>query len=222
MPEVSQYSDELHKQISYVSHEIRNNISICDMYAQILKRRLQNEGIYNDDFSQSLNCIENSLQLITANLTELKALNNSEKHICDIKELLLASIRMSKAYVDDKNIDFKVNVSESVNVFADENKLLSCFVNILKNAIEAIEIKGVISISLRCKSNNAIIHFSNSGIPIEPKIRDKVFNYGFTSKDFGSGFGLCLTKEYIESQNGQINLLKSDETTFEIVISIAF
>ena len=193
------------------------------MYTQIIRRRLKNEGIYNEAFSQALSCIENSLVLINANLADLKALKNSEMQICDIKTILINAVKMSKAYVVDKVVNFSVNISESANVLADENKLLSCFVNILKNGIEAIDIQGIISVSLKLNDKNAVIHLSNNGFPIPDDIRDNIFNYGYTTKDYGSGYGLCLTKQYIESQNAHIELLKSDEdeTTFEIVIPLA-
>ena len=223
MPAMYEITEELQKQISFVSHEIRNNISICDMYSQILRRKLENKGIEDDSLSNAINCIQKSIQIIGANLADLKALNNSNPNICNLKKITFNAIELSKAYISENDVKYNIKLEQDALIYIDENKLLSCILNILKNAIEAMEKDGEINISLNIEDKQAILKIGNNGNKIPDEMKNKIFDYGYTTKESGSGFGLCLAKKYLESQNAQLNLIKSDdkETIFEILIPLA-
>lgn len=220
--EATQQNETINNQIRYVSHEIRNHLSICDMYSQIIKKNLEKEGISNDSIDNALNCIQKSIQIISSNVTDLKSINNNAKKIYDFETLCHKAIELSKAYIEDKDIEFDIFIKNSSEIFADENRYLSCIVNIIKNGIESIEIKGKITILGEIKNNNAIIKISNDGRPIPKTKQDSIFDCGYTTKDTGCGLGLNICKKYIESQNGTIRLNKStkSETQFEIAIPV--
>lgn len=213
-------NETINNQIRYVSHEIRNHLSICDMYSQIIKRNLEKEGISNNSIDNALNCIQKSIQIISSNVTDLKSINNNVKKIYDFENLCQKAIEMSKAYIEDKNIEFEIFIKNSTDILVDENRFLSCMVNIIKNGIESIEIKGKITILGEIKNNNAVIKISNDGNQIPKSKQDIIFDCGYTTKDTGCGLGLNICKKYIESQNGTLKLNKSTkaETQFEIVI----
>ena len=65
--------EDLNQQIRCVSHEIRNHLSICDMYSQIIKRNLEKDGVNNSSIENALNCIQKSIQIIGTNLLDLKS-----------------------------------------------------------------------------------------------------------------------------------------------------
>ncbi len=209
-------------QIRQVSHEIRNHLSICDMYTQIIKRNLEKEGINNDSINNAIDCIQKSVQIIGSNILDLKSINTNSAMIMDFKTTVLKGVELSKAYVCDKNIEFDVFIKNSANIFIDENRFLSCIVNIIKNGIEAIEIKGKIGIFGEIKGNHAILILTNNGKPIPPNKQEEIFTQGFTTKQTGSGLGLYICKKYLETQNATLNLAKSTktETKFEITIPI--
>jgi len=214
--------NQIENQIRFVSHEIRNNLSICDMYSQIIKRNLEKEGITNPSIENALNCIQRSIQIIGANLTDLKSINVNTPKIYDFKTQVLQGVELSKACVEDKEIDFDVFIKNSANICIDENRLQSCIVNIIKNGIEAIEIKGKISVYGQVKDGFAVLRIANNGKPIPKDKQELIFNNGFTTKEKGCGFGLCICKQYLESQNCKLNLLKSTktDTVFEISIPL--
>ena len=138
--------DELQNQIRCVSHEIRNHLSICDMYSQIIKKNLEKSGIENSSINNALECIQKSVQIIGSNLLELKSLNSTPEQIVDFNNIISRGLEMSKAYVIDKEIEFNIFIKNSANILVDENRFLAVLVNIIKNGIEAIEIRGKIEI----------------------------------------------------------------------------
>ena len=213
---------ELNLQIRCVSHEIRNHLSICDMYSQIIKKNLEKDGIKNSSIENALECIQKSVQIINANILDLKSLNTTAPQIIDFKSIVENGANLAKAYITDKDIQFEVFVKNTSNIYIDENRLLACIVNIIKNGIESIEIKGNIEILAEVKNNTAILKISNDGKPI-PKDKQKyIFNQGYTTKKNGCGLGLAICKQYLESQGATLELIKSakSQTTFEFKIPI--
>ena len=214
--------DDIKNQIRYVSHEIRNHLSICDMYSQIIKKNLEKEGIKNLSIENAIACIQQSVRIIGTNLMELKSINNGCPQIFDFEKIVLKGVEMSKAYICDKNIEFEVFIKNSDNIEVDENRFLSCLVNIIKNGIEAIEIKGKISVLGEIKDGKGIIKISNNGKPIPKDKQSTIFEQGYTTKQSGSGLGLAICKRFLSEQNATLELKKStaDQTTFEIRVDI--
>jgi signal transduction histidine kinase len=212
--------DELNQQIRCVSHEIRNHLSICDMYSQIIKRNLEKEGISNSSIENALDCIQKSVQIIGANLLDLKSLNQNNPQILDFSKSITRATNLAKAYVVDKNIEFEIFIKNSANIFIDENKFLACLVNILKNGIESIEHNGKIEILAEIKDNIGIIKLSNNGKPIPKEKQEQIFKQGYTTKKTGCGIGLALCKNFLETSGATLNLTQSTKTktTFEIKI----
>ncbi len=212
--------DDLNKQIRCVSHEIRNHLSICDMYAQIIRKNLEKSEIKNQSIENALDCIQKSVQIIGTNLLDLKSLNLEKSQIFDFKNTITKSIELSKAYIIDKDIEFDTFIKNTSNILIDENRFVACLVNIIKNGIEAIEIKGKIEIYAEIKDDFGIIKISNNGKPIPKEKQNDIFSYGYTTKKNGCGLGLAICKKYLESQNATIKLTKSNKTQTQFEIKI--
>ncbi len=215
--------ENLKLQIRCVSHEIRNHLSICDMYSQIIRKNLEKSKIENPSIENALDCIQKSIQIIGTNLLDLKSLNNTAERIYDFKTIVEKGVELSKAYTsEDKNIEFDVFIKNSADIKIDENRFLSCIVNIIKNGIESIEIKGRIEIIAEVKNNFGIIKISNDGKPIPKDKQQTIFNEGYTTKKTGCGLGLCICKKYLKAQNSTLELVKSvkGQTQFEIKVPI--
>jgi len=213
---------EIDSRIRFVSHEIRNHLSVCDMYLQIIKKYLEKDGYKNPSVLNAINCISQSLRIISMNVTDLKSVNKNEPVDIDFKASIEKSVELSKAYVEDKDIEFETYIKNSVVFKIDENRFMSCIVNIIKNAIESIEVRGKISVIGEVKNNCAVLKISNNGKPIQSDKQSRIFDCGYTSKQSGSGYGLYICKKYLNSQNADIELVKSNrsETTFKITISL--
>ena len=215
-------TSEIDNKIRFVSHEIRNHISVCDMYSQIIKKYLEKDEYKNPSVLNALNCISQSLQIISMNVTDLKSVNVNEPVEIDFKTSAEKSVELSKAYVEDKDIEFDVFIKNTVKIKIDENRFMSCIVNIIKNAVESIEIRGKISVIGEVRDNCAVLKISNNGKPVPSDKQNRIFDCGYTSKQSGSGYGLYICKKYLNSQNADIELVKSNknETTFKITVSL--
>jgi two-component system, sporulation sensor kinase D len=122
-----------------------------------------------------------------------------------------------------KQIDFKFK-SIKEEIFVQLNIQLYSWVieNLVKNAIDAMEGKGKISLSIIDNSKEVSIKITDNGKGIPKNLHHKIFTPGFTTKKRGWGLGLSLAKRIIEEyHNGKIIVQKSEigkGTTFLITL----
>ena len=78
--------------------------------------------------------------------------------------------------------------------------------NLIHNAIQAMDYKGILSISTKNKGDSVFISFADNGCGIEKDIQDKIFEPFYTTKKQGegSGLGLDIVKKIIEKHDGKI------------------
>lgn len=215
-------NDLIKEQSRCIAHEMRNHISICELYTQIIKKNLEKEGIQNTSLNNALNCINKSLKIMSNSLLDLKSLDNFNLKKVNIKKVLEEGIKLATAYISDKKIKITSNINIDAEVFIDENKFLACIVNIIKNAIEAIKKEGKINVSLEIEGDYIHIKISNDGEPISQEKQKSIFEEGFTTKPTGSGLGLHICANNLKAQNATLKLTKSttEITEFEIIMPI--
>lgn len=213
----------IYEQSRCIAHEMRNHLSICELYTQIIRKNLEKEGIKNSSIENALNCINKSLKIMNNNLLDLKSLNNFSPKICSIKKILEEGIKLSQVYICEKDIKITSDLQTDANVYIDENKFLACIVNIIKNAIEAISNDGEINVSLQLTDDKAHIKISNNGEAISEEKQKAIFEEGFTTKPTGSGLGLHICANNLKAQNAVLKLIESTEqkTVFEIILPVA-
>ena len=215
-------SDEADKQLefinkksSYVSHELKNQLSIIDLYTDIL--------IKNMGENAQLKTIKKALKMANNSLIELKAIKNANIKECELNELVSEACELASVYANENGKEITISVENEllVEVFADTDKFIGVLVNLIKNAAEAIEEKGEIRVKTTMTDDrHASVIVENTGRPISIDRREQIFNEGFTTKEKGSGIGLFYAKKSMEEQDGHLRMLKSDaeSTQFEVNI----
>jgi len=210
----------------YVSHELRNQLSICDLYSTIIQKQLNkleiNDETVETSLANAVNCIQKALKMAGNSLVDLKSLSNNDLQAYDLKTLTDMSVELSQVYINGKNIRINNNVKETTTILVDENKFLGVLINLIKNGIESIteeQRAGLININAEIEAENVSILISNNGKPIEKEVQAKIYEDGFTTKAMGSGLGLSICRKSLEEQSAQLKLKKSDKesTEFEII-----
>ena len=123
------------------------------------------------------------------------------------------------------NVRFQLNANDERYILSFISPPLFDWVieNLLKNALDAMEGKGNILVTIKDTAAQIIIDVADSGKGISKANIGKVFNPGFSTKKRGWGLGLTLTKRIIEQYHkGQIFVLNSEAgkgTTFRIILN---
>ena len=210
----------LQQQVRCIAHEIRNQVSVCDVYCEIIKKHLEKENIENESINKALNCIQKSAKMINNSLIDLKSVDNIKLQVCDLRRIIEECSSLAKVYIHDKKINILSNIKEDASIYVDENKFMACIINLIKNAVEAIENKGEIIISSEIKDGNVIISVANDGKAITPAAQRDLFSEGFTTKRTGSGLGLFICKNNLKQQDADLYLVQSTAKKTEFQIKV--
>lgn len=209
------------KKVRHISHEIKNQLSICDLYTEIIKKYCEKNSINDTTILKSVECIKTAVKMAGNSLLELKSSDNMDLKKYDVNELIMESLTLSKVYALNKNIQFSFNNKSESKIFADKNKFMAVVINLIKNACEAFSDEEEKKISVTTTDENEFLKVivSNNAKPIEDI--ENIFQEGFTTKSTGNGLGLYICKQNIEELCGKFRLIKSDKqsTEFEIMLS---
>ena len=223
-------SDDIVKKYEYIStktkvisHDIKNHLSIIDLYSKIIEKRLEmvKNAELHDSITNAVSSIKKSKDAIGVLLTELRTIQSAKLETHNFAKILQNAIELVNAKAQQQEVRFEVSNSYDGNILADENKLLNVMINLFYNAIDAVDKNGVIKVKTEITEDNMLkILISDNGCGIEKDNREKVFEEGYTSKVTGSGLGLYISKEAMQEQYGDLKLVSSNKngTTFEISI----
>lgn len=207
-----------------ISHEIKNHLSVVDLYSKIIENRLKDvegEKTAKDSIENAVKSIKHATYSITQFLNELKTFAKPiliEKRITPIIEDV---VRLITPKAKDENVLVEYVIKNDARVHVDEIKIQSVLINVIYNAIESIKAKGKVIIEAGEIKNNCLrVVVSDTGEGISPEIQNKIFEENFTTKLTGNGLGLHICKSLMKEQYGEIKLLKSDKKGTQMEISI--
>lgn len=211
---------------SYVTHEMRNLLSICNLYSTIIEK--QGDKVYfadektRESVLNARDCIRKSMKMTNNLLLDFKSMNNVDLRSYNLFKVINSGLELARIYANGKNITFTTELEQNADVLIDENKFLSVLINLIKNAIESIdeETSGEILLKTKMEDETIKITISNNGNPINKELQEKIFEEGVTTKKTGCGLGLAICKKTLEEQFAQLKLKKSDEASTEFEITI--
>ncbi len=209
-----------------VAHEIKNNLSIIDLYSKIIEKRLASIEIDKSSemsIENAVKSIKNAQYSISQYINELKSFAKPILVERRLSSIIPQAVELALPKAKEKNIRLEYFIKNDYKVHIDEVKIQSVLINLIYNSIEAMNSGGEIFVVVEDKIGNmASIVVKDNAAGIKEEILDKIFEFGFTTKIEGNGLGLYICKSLIEEQYGQIQLKKSDDkgSEFEILIPI--
>jgi len=114
------------------------------------------------------------------------------------------------------------DVQEEIWIWVNADKMMRVFINLIKNAIDAMPEKGTLRIS-SCQTRDCVeIAFADSGSGIPDDVLMKLFTPLFTTKAQGMGFGLSICKRFVEAQEGilTVKTALNKGTTFTVTLPL--
>ena len=209
-----------------VAHEIKNQLSICDLYTEVLRRYCNKNNIEDDTILNAVNCLSRSIKMASNSLIALKSEGKNDLKPHSLKTIINSVKDLTKVYFECKNIEYIIENNEEDSILADEDKFIAVLINLIKNAIEAFGIEEenslkdgkYIKIKTEKSGDFAIVRVSNNAGEITNP--ESIFEQGFTTKIGGSGLGLGICKKSMEEQFGQLILEHTGKDYTEFVIKI--
>lgn len=209
----------------FIAHEIKNNLSIINLYTKITQKRLENVELKEDiinSVNNALNSIVTASENISSYINDLRCLSAPYITEFELRSVIMTIVMQCEEKARLKGIDIIVNKFDECIVNTDKTKFQCALLNLIFNAIEACN-KGN-SIAIDCFIENTVVKVfvKNNGAKIPKDIQNKIFEPDFTTKEKGNGIGLAVCRKQMELVNGSISLVHSNnvETLFEIAIPL--
>lgn len=141
----------------------------------------------------------------------------------ELVPLLEKVLHLESSNMEEKGIESSIiYTNKHIELNADEGQITQILVNIIKNAVEAINnSKGKIEIRVSESENKVSIDIYNNGDPIPSEIAAHIFIPFFTTKDYGTGIGLSVSRYIMRLHGGNLKHHTSNEwTVFSLIFNI--
>jgi signal transduction histidine kinase len=191
-----------------VAHEIGNPLTSISSIVQLLKRRNPDQKT-----AEHLTSISTNIERISRIVRELVDVSRPSQHVSrrtNMNDIVRTAVGIVRYDQRATGIDFFIKTDpELPEVEVVEDQLIQVFINILVNAIDALE-KGPkrIEVWTRASQDSVFAEFRDSGKGIPLRLQKRVFEPFYTSKEVGKGTGLGLSVSYgiIRNFGGEIKL----------------
>jgi nitrogen-specific signal transduction histidine kinase len=223
--EILQTAEIVADKAKFIAHEIKNNLSIINLYSKILQKRVENvnaEGEISESINNSLKNITTASENVSSLISDLRCLSAPYITEISLKEFISATTELCKEKAKKANVNILTEDFEDITVHTDRVKLQCALTNIIFNGIEACRENCKINIEVNKTDKNIYIKVKNNGKMIPEELQNKIFDANFTTKETGNGLGLAICKKEMKLINGDIELEYSDEneTSFNIILPI--
>jgi len=185
-----------------VGHDLRNPLTSIAGAAYLLKTTLGSK--MDDKTRESLELIEKNVRdsdKIVKDLLEYSGEIQLELTVTNPKSLAEEALSIFNIPENVRVIDLSKN---EPGITVDVEKMQRVFVNLIKNAVEAMPEGGTLSISSRKTNGDVEVSFADTGIGMTKEDVEKAFGPFFTTKAKGLGLGLAISKRIVEKHGGSI------------------
>lgn len=209
----------LFESLSKLTHELKNPISVCKGYLEIIdKNGYQKAPKYLPIISSE---IERSLSVINdfSSLGKLKELNKEE---VDLQVLLEELITILNPLFKKYNANIYLNVKQDIYINLDYLRMKQVFVNILKNALEARKEEEPLNVQIEVKKSLKAVKIiiKDNGIGMDKNTLERISEIFYTTKANGNGLGVVLSKEIVEMHHGTITYKSQKDKGTTVTITL--
>ncbi|HTI90581.1 MAG TPA: ATP-binding protein [Puia sp.] len=208
-----------------IAHEVRNPLTNINLAVEQLQSELNGNANSADIMLEMIARNSARINLLITDLLNSTKFTELVYRRISVNQLLDETLELAKDRITLKNITVTKNYMNGIcDVLVDPERIKIAFLNIIVNAIEAMEPgSGILQLKTFTKDDKCVISITDNGPGIDEESLSKVFEPYFTSKTRGTGLGLTNTQNIILNHNGHIGLesKKGIGTTFSIQLDFA-
>lgn len=202
-----------------ITHEIKNPLTVVNGYLSMfdvtdIEKSKRYISILKNEVNRTLNLLSDFMEFTKIKVVKKEC--NFNDLISDVKEVLIP-------FFVKKNVSYSFCVQNNIIVNMDYNRIKQVIINVIKNAVEACrESNGMVTTTAFTEEDYLIIVVKDNGIGMDKFVLDNILVPFYTTKDNGTGLGVSLSKEILESHGGTINYdsVKEKYTTCKITIPL--
>lgn len=211
------------KMAGTIIHDIKNPMSILRMYAQLIKRRVNDAEIsrFADDM---IHQVDRFVKMTQEILDYSRGVTELNLESANLEEVLEAALKFIEIEFRERRIAIARDFTFSGSCLLDPEKIGRVLYNLAGNAADAMPNGGTLTISTSQSNGTAIISVTDTGTGIPDAIRERIFEPFFThGKRHGTGLGLAIVKKIVDDHKGRIEVESREHagTTFRIHLPLS-
>ncbi|QEN07483.1 PAS domain-containing sensor histidine kinase [Oceanispirochaeta crateris] len=210
-----------------VAHEIKNPLGSISIYLQLMQKSLNSDkDSCRADLEEYLSVISEEVERLNSIVVDyLFAVRPMDTHLVptSMNTIIQELITFVQYELMEAGITVEENLQNDLPLLnLDEKLIKQALLNIIKNALAAMEEGGTLSIKTFIKDNLVQIKIQDTGVGIPADLVSKIFEPYFTTKDNGSGLGLTVVYKVIKEHGGELRVFskEGEGTTFTILLPI--
>ena len=202
-----------------LAHEIRNPMTVISGFVQMMN------ADENFPYKSYTELIETEIERINLIISEFLVLSKPQKEQYtkfSINEVLNSTLELFSLEMLNKDIDIKVEMNDlNTYIEGSYNQIKQVFINLFKNAIEAIDDdNSKIHLELCHDDGFVYIYLKDNGVGIPAHLFERIFEPFFTTKESGTGLGMIITNKIIQEHNGQLKIRSKEKVGTEILVKL--
>jgi signal transduction histidine kinase len=208
-----------------IAHEIRNPLATIGGFARSIRRNPDPERVQS-----AAAIISDEVVRLENLLRDTLSFTRPAKPVLAPADLnvLIEEVRVMVVEVETAaRIDWSVELASDIPAFPlDIAQMKQVCLNVIQNAVQATQSGGAITITTRLQEEegerSVEVQVQDTGEGIRPKDLDQIFTPFFTTKTYGTGLGLVISKQIIEDHGGRIQAesRESEGTTIRITLPV--
>lgn len=200
-----------------VAHEIRNPMTVISGFVEMMN---EDESSPYLDYTKIISDEIKRIDFIISEFLVLSRPHVETQSIIKIGNVLDEVTTFFQYEFQHRNITLIYpKYSFDFMILGNKNQIKQVFINLIKNAIEAIGEQGTINLEI-CLDNDTefSISIKDSGCGIPAHLLDRIFEPFYTTKTKGTGLGMMITNKIIQDHGGTINIRSKEKVGTEILM----
>ncbi|HZI06113.1 MAG TPA: ATP-binding protein, partial [Archangium sp.] len=209
-----------------VAHEVRNPLSSIGLNVELMQDAFERASFESPDDARE------SRELLAAVTREVDRLTEvTEQYLrmarppqpslepTDVTEVLASVLDFSREELERAQVEVVRELAEEPpQALADEGQLRQVFLNLLRNAREAMPDGGRLTIATRVNERDVEVAIQDTGRGMSESVRSRIFEPFFTTKEDGTGLGLAVCQQILKAHGGSLgcNSEPGQGTTFSV------
>jgi signal transduction histidine kinase len=208
-----------------VAHEVKNPLAPIRAAVETLRRlRARDDPAFDEYFDEATRTVLDEVHRISNIVTEFTRfarLPPPRPSDVDLLEVVRDVVQLQKAAAGSATIDVVVERVPPI-VRADRDQIVQVLTNLVQNAIDAVEKKGKITVTLAGEADVATITVSDDGPGIAPEMEARLFEPYATTKAQGTGLGLAIAQRIAMDHGGELaSIGRGRGATFRLALPLS-
>ena len=208
-----------------VAHEIRNPLSSIRGFAYLLGKDHDKKSPEREYADVMVREIDRINHVVSDLLSFARPMTLEPEDIC-LADIIAHVLALVSADTKAQGIDVRIQIgSDCSRLIADPNQLTQAILNLMLNAIHALEHGGVIDVRAgnNLQDTGVLIEVEDNGPGVAPELTEKIFEPFYTTRERGTGLGLAMVRKIAEHHAGGVTVEspppgKSRGTRFTLIL----